>query len=52
MEIKRTICPYDCPTSCGFLVETDGNKIYNVKGDKSHPATNGLICKKMRKYEK
>ena len=51
MEIKQTICPYDCPTSCGLLVETDGNKIYSVRGDKSHPATKGLICKKMRKYQ-
>ena len=52
MQIKKTICPYDCPTSCGLLVETDGKKIFKVTGDENHPATNGLICKKMRKYEK
>lgn len=48
---KKTICPYDCPTSCGLVVETDGEKIISVKGDKSHPATQGLICRKMRNYE-
>ena len=52
MQIKKTICPYDCPTSCGLLVETDGQKVFKVTGDENHPATNGLICKKMRKYEK
>ncbi|MGM9534663.1 MAG: molybdopterin-dependent oxidoreductase [Intestinibacter sp.] len=52
MQIEKTICPYDCPTSCGLLVETDGQNIFKVTGDEDHPATNGLICKKMRKYEK
>ena len=51
MQIKKTICPYDCPTSCGLIVETDGKKIINVKGDKNHPATQGVICRKMRNYE-
>ncbi|GFI61027.1 dimethyl sulfoxide reductase DmsA [Clostridiales bacterium] len=49
---KKTICPYDCPTTCGFLVETDGEKILKVKGDPTHPASQGLICRKMRNYEK
>ena len=30
--VQRTICPYDCPTSCGLLAETDGKKILRVKG--------------------
>ncbi len=51
MQIKKTICPYDCPTSCGLLVHTDGQEILKVEGDKEHPATKGLICKKMRHYE-
>ena len=34
--VQRTICPYDCPTSCGLLAETDGKKILRVKGDKTH----------------
>ena len=36
--VQRTIFPYDCPTSCGLLAETDGKKILRVKGDKTHPA--------------
>ena len=51
MKIKKSICPYDCPTSCGLVIETDGKKILKVKGDENHPATQGLICRKMRNYE-
>ena len=50
--IRKTICPYDCPTSCGLLAETDGIRILGVKGDPDHPAAKGLICRKMRHYEK
>ena len=45
MKIKKSICPYDCPTSCGLVIETDGKKILKVKGDENHPATQGLICR-------
>lgn len=51
MQIKKSICPYDCPTSCGLVIETDGENILKVKGDENHPATQGLICRKMRNYE-
>ncbi len=46
----RTACPYDCPDACGLLVETDGKQIYQVKGDKTHPVTDGFTCEKMRGY--
>lgn len=49
-EWKKTICPYDCPTSCGLLAETDGSRILNIKGDPEHPAAKGLICRKMHRY--
>lgn len=49
--LKKTICPYDCPTSCGFLVETDGKKIIKIKEDKNDPASSGILCQKMRHYE-
>lgn len=49
--MRKTICPYDCPASCGMLVETDGRRILRVKGDPEHPMTHGLICNKMQHYE-
>ena len=47
---KKSACPYDCPDACGLLVETDGEKIYRVKGDDDHPVTKGFICRKMIHY--
>ena len=51
-KIHKTICPYDCPTSCGLLVETDGTAIIKAKGDPDDPVSRGLICRKMQRYEK
>lgn len=50
--MEKTICPYDCPTTCGLLAETDGSRISRVRGDPDHPANRGLICGKMREYER
>lgn len=47
---QSTICPYDCPTSCGLLATTDGTKILSIDGDPAHPVSQGLICGKMRHY--
>ncbi len=52
MKTFKTICPYDCPTSCGLLVQTDGTRITKVKGDPDDPVCKGLICRKMQRYEK
>ncbi len=49
---KKSACPYDCPDSCGLLLETDGTTVYRVKGDPDHPVTHGFICQKMQHYEK
>lgn len=48
----RTACPYDCPDACGLMVETDGRQIYQIKGDKTHPVTDGFICGKMHGYDR
>ena len=49
--IRKTICPYDCPATCGLLAETDGKRILKVFADPEHPVTKGLICRKMQHYE-
>ncbi|BCS87969.1 molybdopterin-containing oxidoreductase family protein [Pseudodesulfovibrio sediminis] len=51
MATYKTICPYDCPTTCGLLAETSGHTITKVKGDPDDPVTHGLICHKMQRYE-
>ena len=51
-EIKRSVCPYDCPDSCGLLVEVAEGKAVRVSGDPEHPFTRGTLCPKMNHYEK
>ncbi|QGY41920.1 molybdopterin-dependent oxidoreductase [Pseudodesulfovibrio cashew] len=52
MTTHKTICPYDCPTTCGLLVEAEGDRIVKVRGDADDPKSRGLICRKMHHYER
>ncbi len=49
--IKRSVCPYDCPDTCGLLVEVIDGKAVKVSGDPEHPFTRGTLCVKMNRYE-
>ena len=51
-EMKRSVCPYDCPDACGLLVEAADGKAIRVLGDHEHPHTQGTLCTKMNHYEK
>ncbi len=47
---KKTVCPLDCPDSCGMVATLDRGRIVSLQGDRQHPYTNGFICRKMRRY--
>lgn len=47
---KKTICPLDCPDSCGMIATVVDGRVTRLQGDKEHPCTNGFICRKMRGY--
>jgi anaerobic selenocysteine-containing dehydrogenase len=49
-ELKKTICPLDCPDSCGMIATVVDGRVTALNGDKEHPYTNGFICRKMRRY--
>jgi anaerobic selenocysteine-containing dehydrogenase len=49
--IHRSVCPYDCPDTCGLLVEVVDGKAVRVGGDPDHPYTRGFLCSKMQRYE-
>jgi anaerobic selenocysteine-containing dehydrogenase len=51
-HIVRSVCPYDCPDTCGLLVEVDRGRAVRVSGDPAHPITRGLLCPKMNHYER
>ena len=46
----KTICPLDCPDTCGIVASVEAGKIVSLTGDKDHPYTNGFICRKMKGY--
>ena len=46
----RSVCPYDCPDTCGLLVEVGEGQVLSVKGDPDHPFTAGFLCAKMNRY--
>lgn len=50
-EIKRSVCPYDCPDTCGLMVEVEEGRAVRVTGDPEHPYTRGFLCPKMLHYE-
>ena len=45
-----SVCPFDCPDTCGLLVRVEGGRATAVKGDPDHPFTQGFICQKMAQY--
>ena len=47
----RSVCPYDCPDTCGLIVEVDDGRVQKVGGDPDHPYTRGYLCSKMQHYE-
>lgn len=47
----RSVCPYDCPDTCGLLVEVADGRALKVSGDPDHPITRGQLCPKMLHYE-
>lgn len=43
-ETKSTCCY--CGTGCGVVIESEGERIVGVRGDKEHPANFGRLCAK------
>jgi len=50
--VRRSVCPFDCPDTCGMLVSVEEGKAISVQGDPQHPFSRGTLCPKMRHYER
>ncbi|MBU2510757.1 molybdopterin-dependent oxidoreductase [bacterium] len=50
IEIKKTICPLDCPDSCAIVATLKEGRIIKLDGDPDHEITRGFLCRKMRRY--
>lgn len=44
----RSVCPFDCPDTCGLSVTFEEGIITKITGDTEHPVTRGSICNKVR----
>lgn len=45
MKTIRTMCPMNChPTLCGMLVDVEGDKVVDVRGDPDNPDSRGFLC--------
>ncbi len=45
-----TVCPHDCPDTCGILTEVRDGRAVRISGDPDHPITQGWLCAKVRPY--
>ncbi|MHC4321817.1 MAG: molybdopterin-containing oxidoreductase family protein [Planctomycetota bacterium] len=46
----RSVCPHDCPDTCGIISHVKDGKLVKVKGDPNHFVTRGFLCKKVMNY--
>ena len=44
-QVTASTCCY-CGVGCGVLIEHDGERILDVRGDPDHPANLGRLCSK------
>jgi len=49
-EIRRSVCPHDCPSQCALVVTVDDGRVTDVGGDPAHPFTRGVVCGKVHDY--
>ncbi len=46
-ETYSTIC-FECHSRCGVLLEVEDGRVVGIRGDKTHPHSQGYICPKGR----
>ena len=50
-KIVKSVCPKDCPDSCGMLSHVEDGRVVRVSGDPEHPITRGFLCGRYQHYE-
>jgi anaerobic selenocysteine-containing dehydrogenase len=50
MDIRSTVCPHDCPSTCALEVEVADGRIGAVRGAEANSYTAGVICAKVARY--
>jgi anaerobic selenocysteine-containing dehydrogenase len=51
LQIRSSVCPHDCPSTCALEVEVHGGtRIGTLRGAAANSYTLGVICTKVSKY--
>ncbi|MFQ5425696.1 MAG: molybdopterin-dependent oxidoreductase [Gaiellales bacterium] len=50
-SVVKSVCPKDCPDTCGMLTHVEDGRVVRVAGDPDHPITNGWLCGRYQHYE-
>jgi len=45
-----SVCPHDCPDTCGVLTEVEDGRAVAFRADPGHPVTGGWLCAKVNPY--
>jgi anaerobic selenocysteine-containing dehydrogenase len=50
LRLVRSVCPLNCPDSCGIVTEVRDGTVVRTSGDPDHPITQGWLCRKGNEY--
>ncbi|RKR85852.1 anaerobic selenocysteine-containing dehydrogenase [Micromonospora pisi] len=43
-------CPLDCPDTCTWQLTVEDGRAVQIRGDRDHPFTRGVLCGKVNRY--
>lgn len=46
----KSVCPLNCPDTCGIVTEVEDRRVVRTSGDPDHPITRGWLCRKGSQY--
>lgn len=46
----KSVCPLNCPDTCGIIATVQDGRVVRTEGDPDHPITRGWLCRKGNRY--
>src|SRR5581483_8661843 len=50
LRTVKSVCPLNCPDSCGIVTTVEDGRVTRTDGDPDHPITRGWLCRKGSRY--
>ncbi|MBI4874930.1 MAG: molybdopterin-dependent oxidoreductase [Acidobacteria bacterium] len=48
--VRHSVCALDCPDACSLAVTVRDGQAVQLRGDATHPVTQGFVCGKVARY--